>query len=206
MNEERGSLSAVDTGYPKETEQLLPLVYEELRRLAAQKLAHEKPGQTLQTTELVHEAYLRLLGGPAAAQWQSRAHFFAAAAETMRRILIDRARGRRAEKRGGRLERHELGAVDPVAPRSPVDLLALDEALSRLEALDPDKAVIVKLRYFVGLNEQETAQALGLSRSTVQRHWRFARAWLLAELEHDQDQHQGQERSAPPDPENSAPS
>jgi RNA polymerase sigma factor (TIGR02999 family) len=174
-------LSAIGQGDSQAAGELLPLVYGELRRLAKQRLAQEKPGQTLQATALVHEAYLRLVGGEDPG-WDSRGHFFAAAAEAMRRILIENARRKRAEKRGGSLERHELDAVDIAAPTPSEDLLALDEALAKLEAEDPAKAQLVKLRYFAGLSEEEAAQVLGLSRATVQRHWRYARVWLLGEL------------------------
>jgi RNA polymerase sigma factor (TIGR02999 family) len=185
MNEVTRILSAIDHGDPKAPEQLLPLVYEELRRLAAQRLAQEKPGQTLQATALVHEAYLRLVDGGAVQCWDSRGHFFAAAAEAMRRILVDNARRKRAEKRGGQLAREDLDGVAIAAPAPSEDLLALDEALAKLEAKDPVKARLVKLRYFAGLSEEEAAQALGISRTTAHRHWRYARVWLLNELEED---------------------
>jgi RNA polymerase sigma factor (TIGR02999 family) len=181
MNDVTRILSAVEQGDVGASEQLLPLVYDELRKLAAQRLAQEKPGQTLQATALVHEAYLRLVGGNDPG-WDSRGHFFAAAAEAMRRILVDHARRKQAEKRGGLLERHELEAVDIAAATPSEDLLALDEALMKLEAEDPAKARLVKLRYFAGLSEEQAAQVLGLSRATVQRHWRYARVWLLGEL------------------------
>jgi RNA polymerase sigma factor (TIGR02999 family) len=161
---------------------LLPLVYRELRRLAQQRLAREKPGQTLQATALVHEAYLRLVTGPQARRWEHRGHFLAAAAEAMRRILVENARRKRAERHGGRFERRELNDIDIAAPPPPEDLLALDEALAKLEAEDPVKAQLVKLRYFAGLTEEEAASALGISRATVQRHWRYAKAWLHSEL------------------------
>ena len=175
-------LCAIEEGDPHAAEQLLPLVYDELRRLAAQKLAREKPGQTLQATALVHEVYLRLVDGEAIRRWESRGHFFAAAAEAMRRILVDKARRKRSEKHGGRLARQELDDVDIAAPAPSEDLLALDEALAKLEANDPVKAQLVKLRYFAGLSEEDAARALGVSRATVQRHWRYAKAWLLDEL------------------------
>ena len=177
-------LSAIEQGDPHAAEQLLPLVYQALRQLAAQKLAQEKPGQTLQATALVHEAYLRLVEGGGEQDWNSRGHFFAAAAEAMRRILVDNARRKQAEKHGGRLGRQDLDAVEIAAPApaSSLDLLALDEALTKLEAEEPDKARLVKLRYFAGLAEDEAAGVLGISRTTAQRHWRYARAWLLAEL------------------------
>jgi RNA polymerase sigma factor (TIGR02999 family) len=183
MNKVTAALSAIEQGDPKAADRLLPLVYDELRKLAAQKLAQEKPGQTLQATALVHEAYLRLVDDKEVRHWDSKGHFFVAAAEAMRRILIDNARRKQAEKRGGRLERRDLGAVDAATPGPSEDLLALDEALAKLEAEDPRKAQLVKLRHFGGLTEAETATVLGLSRATVQRHWRYAKAWLLAELQ-----------------------
>ena len=182
MNDVTRILSAIEQGDPKASEELLPLVYGELRRLAKQRLAQEKPGQTLQATALVHEAYLRLVDGEEAQRWNSRGHFFAAAAEAMRRILVENARRKRAEKHGGRLERQDLDDVDIAAPAPSEDLLALDEALAKLEAEDPVKAQLVKLRYFAGLTEDEAASALGISRTTAQRHWRYAKVWLLDEL------------------------
>ena len=175
-------LSAIEQGDPSAAEQLLPLVYDELRQLAAQRLARERPGQTLQATALVHEAYLRLVGEEEARHWDSRGHFFAAAAEAMRRILVDGARRRGAEKRGARLGRIDLPELAETAADEPVDLLALDEALGRLEALHPQKAQVVKLRFFAGCTLEETAQALGIARATAQRHWAFARAWLFGQL------------------------
>jgi RNA polymerase sigma factor (TIGR02999 family) len=183
MNDITRILSAIEQGDPQASEQLLPLVYSELRRLARQRLAHEKPGQTLQATALVHEAYLRLVQGQNVQQWDSRGHFLAAAAEAMRRILVENARRKQTEKHGGRRERQEFDAIDIVAPTSSdEDLLALDEALSKLEAEDPLKAQLVKLRYFAGLTEEDAAQVLGISRTSVQRYWRYARAWLHGEL------------------------
>jgi RNA polymerase sigma factor (TIGR02999 family) len=176
-------LSAIEHGDLQASERLLPLVYGELRRLAQQRLARERPGHTLQATALVHEAYLRLVGGQEAQGWESRGHFFAAAAEAMRRILVENARRKRAERHGGRLERQDLDAIEVQAPSRSEDLLALDEALTRLEAEDPVKARLVKLRYFAGLTEEDAASVLGISRTTAQRHWRFAKAWLLKELE-----------------------
>ena len=175
-------LSAIEHGDPRGPEQLLPLVYRELRRLAKQRLAREKPGQTLQATALVHEAYVRLVEGEGAQRWNSRGHFFAAAAEAMRRILIENARHKRAERHGGRLGRCDLDAANIAAPAPSEDLLALDEALAKLEAEDPVKARLVKLRYFAGLSEEDAARVLGVSRATVQRHWRYAKAWLHSEL------------------------
>jgi RNA polymerase sigma factor (TIGR02999 family) len=178
-------LDQIQQGDANAAGELLPLIYAELRKLAAQKLAQENPGQTLQATALVHEAYLRLVDGKASQRWDSRGHFFAAAAEAMRRILVDNARRKRAEKHGGRLERQQLDGIEIEAQAPSEDLLALDEALSRLEAKDPVKAQLVKLRYFAGLSEEEAAQALGISRATAHRHWRYARVWLLNELGDD---------------------
>jgi RNA polymerase sigma factor (TIGR02999 family) len=182
MSEVTRILSAIEQGEPSAAEQLLPLVYEALRRLAAHKLACEKPGQTLQATALVHEAYLRLVDVEQARRWQSRGHFFAAAAEAMRRILIDNARTKRRHKHGGERHRVPLAQADAVAETPDDDLLALDEALERLATADPVKAQLVKLRYFAGLSEQEAADALGLSRATASRYWTFARAWLIDAL------------------------
>src|SRR5262245_53877154 len=167
-------LSAIEQGDVSAAAQLLPLVYDELRQLAAQRLAHEKPGQTLQATALVHEAYLRLVDVDRVQHWDSRAHFFAAAAEAMRRILVDNARRHHAQKRGGGLERVDLPELAQPATDDPVDLLALDEALKRLEELYPRKAQVVKLRFFAGCSLEETAHLLGISRATVQRSWAFA--------------------------------
>jgi RNA polymerase sigma factor (TIGR02999 family) len=182
MNDVTRILSALERGDPLAAQQLLPLIYEELRRLAGQKLAQEKPGQTLQATALVHEAYLRLVDGEQVRGWDSRGHFFAAAAEAMRRILVDNARRKRAEKRGGQRERQDLDAIEVVAPAPSDDLVALDEALAKLETADPVRAQLVKLRYFAGLTEEDVAKVLSLSRATVQRHWRYAKVWLLDEL------------------------
>jgi RNA polymerase sigma factor (TIGR02999 family) len=190
MNDLTRILSAVEHGDPQAAGELLPLVYAELRRLAKQRLAQEKPGQTLQATALVHEAYLRLVDGEVIQRWESRGHFFAAAAEAMRRILVDNARRKRAEKHGGRWARQELDDVDIAAPDPSDDLLALDEALAKLEANDPVKAQLVKLRHFAGLSEEDAARALGVSRATVQRHWRYAKAWLLNELRGAGDLHE----------------
>src|SRR5438477_8877680 len=171
-------LSAIDQGEPHAAEQLLPLVYEELRKLAAQKMGQEAPGQTLQATGLVHEAYLRLVDVKKAPHWNSRGHFFAAAAEAMRRILIDRAREKLAVKRGGGRKRVPLEEVDPPAGTPSEDLLALDEALQQLSHLDPTAGQLVKLRYFAGLSVEQAAATLNLSTATAYRHWTFARAWL----------------------------
>lgn len=174
-------LDAVAKGDANAASQLLPLVYDELRRLAALKLAHEKPGQSLQPTALVHEAYLRLVGDQEKPRpFNDRNHFFAAAAAAMRRILIDNARRKRARKHGGGLERQQLDAV--AAPEPDEDLLALDEALEKLASQDPIKARLVELRYFAGLTGDEAAEVLGISPTTADRHWAYARAWLRAEV------------------------
>jgi RNA polymerase sigma factor (TIGR02999 family) len=181
MNEVTRILSAIDQGDPYAAEQLLPLVYDELRRLAAQRLAKEKPGQTLQATALVHEAYLRLVDVDGAQRWNSRGHFFAAAAEAMRRILVDSARRKRRPKHGGNRKRVDLDEALSVAePRE--DLLALDEALSRLAEAEPAKAELVKLRYFAGLSLEDAAACLGISPATAKRYWIVARAGLFAAL------------------------
>jgi RNA polymerase sigma factor (TIGR02999 family) len=169
-------LSSLEQGDLKAAEQLLPLVYEELRRLAARKLANEAPGQTLQATALVHEAYLRLVGGAADRQWDGRGHFFAAAAEAMRRILVDRARRKGRQKRGGGLRRIEL--ADTPAPDPDDDLLALDDALKRLAAEDPVAAKVIELRQFAGLGHEEIAGALGITVYLARQKWTYARAWL----------------------------
>jgi RNA polymerase sigma factor (TIGR02999 family) len=180
-------LSALSQGDPHAAEKLLPLVYDELRQLAAQKLAQEKPGQTLQATALVHEAYLRLVGsGDASAprdqHWNSRGHFFAAAAEAMRRILVDAARGKHSLKRGAGRHRQPLDEARLVAPRAEDDILAVDEALGRLAVTDAEAAEFVKLRFFAGLTSEQAAAALGVSARTGDRIWRYARAFLLKEL------------------------
>jgi RNA polymerase sigma factor (TIGR02999 family) len=182
MNEVTGILSAIEQGEQHAAEQLLPLVYDELRKLAAQKLAQEKPGQTLQATALVHEAYLRLVDVDKAEHWESRGHFFAAAAEAMRRILIDKARRRRSRRHGGEAKHRTLEGLEAAVPASDDELLAVNEALERLEKLDPRKAELVKLRYFGGLTIPEAAQALGVSVTTANRYWAYARAWLHEEL------------------------
>jgi RNA polymerase sigma factor (TIGR02999 family) len=175
-------LTAVEQGDPHAAAQLLPLVYAELRRLATEKLAQEKPGQTLQPTALVHEAYLRLVGGGAEPHWNSRGHFFAAAAQAMRNILVDNARRKRRKKHGGGQHRVALDEALPAPPNDADELLALDEVLSRLAAEDPEAARIVHLRYFAGLSVEEAAQALNISRAFAYRQWTFARAWLLQAL------------------------
>jgi RNA polymerase sigma factor (TIGR02999 family) len=183
-------LSAIEQGDPHAAEQLLPLVYEELRKLAAQRMTHENTGQTLQATALVHEAYLRLVkkdGGEAGHEqrWDSRGHFFAAAAEAMRRILIDRARHKATAKRGGELLRIDLEQVAAVDEGRAGELVALDEALTEFERHDPQAAALVKLRYFAGLSHQEAAQALGIGRRAADRLWALARAWLYQRLSGD---------------------
>ena len=181
MNDVTRILSAIEQGDPQAAEQLLPLVYAELRRLAAQKLAHEAPGQTLQATALVHEAYLRLVGTQDPG-WNSRAHFFAAAAEAMRRILIDSARRKRADKRGKGGNHVDLKQAVSVASAPPDDLFALDEALNRLDGHDALSSQLVKLHYFAGLTVEQAAELLGLSRATAYRQMTFARAWLRCQL------------------------
>lgn len=175
-------LSAIDAGDPQAADQLLPLVYEELRRLAAAKLAREHPGQTLQATALVHEAWLRLTGAEQEKVWNSRGHFFGAAAEAMRRILVDRARQKGRIRHGGEFERVDLEHVTVATEDTDDTVLAIHEALERLAAESPQKAQVVKLRYFTGLSVEEVGQALGLSEATVRRHWAYARSWLYAEL------------------------
>jgi RNA polymerase sigma factor (TIGR02999 family) len=182
MSEVTRILSAIEQGDPHAAEQLLPLVYEELRKLAAQRLAQEKSGQTLQATALVHEAYLRLIGADTQASWDNRGHFFAAAAEAMRRILIDRARHKATAKRGGQLRRIDLEQVSSVENGREAELLALDEALIEFERHDPQAAGLVKLRYFAGLSHQEAAKALGIGRRAADRLWALARAWLYQRL------------------------
>ena len=207
MNDVTRMLSAIEKGDPHAAEQLLPLVYDELRRLAADRFAREKPGQTLQPTALVHEAYLRLVasermasggrasekpasGGrkpPGAPRWNSRGHFFAAAAEAMRRILVEQARRRGRLKRGSGRKRLDLDALQVCDEQTPDDLLALDEALAQLAQKHPEKAELVKLRYFGGLTVAEAAEALGISTSTADRYWTYARAWLYRRIAGDED-------------------
>jgi RNA polymerase sigma factor (TIGR02999 family) len=175
-------LSAIEQGEPHAAEELLPLVYDELRKLAAQRLAQETPGQTLQATALVHEAFVRLVDAEQAQRWNSRGHFFAACAEAMRRILVEQARRKQADKHGGGRVRVDL--LDDLAATEarPDDVVALDEALGRLERHDPDAARLVKLRYFAGLSHQEAAEALGISRGAADRLWALGRAWLFRQL------------------------
>jgi RNA polymerase sigma factor (TIGR02999 family) len=185
MNEVTRILSAMEQGDPQAAEQLLPLVYQELRKLAAQKLAQERPGQTLEPTALVHEVYLRLVAGErqgSSPTWDNRHHFFAAAAEAMRRILIEQARRKRRVRHGGTHKRIDLDEACSLVQPPSDDLLALDEALTRLAALNPIRAEVVKLRFFAGLTMPEVAQALGISLPTANRYWAFARTWLYTEL------------------------
>lgn len=176
-------LSAIEQGDANEAEQLLPLVYDELRKLAAAKLAQEKPGQTLQATALVHEAYLRLVDVDKAQHWNSRGHFFAAAAEAIRRILVDQARRKNARKRGGHQVRKPLDEIDIVAPEAADDLLALDEALSQLAVVDRQAAELVRLRYFCGMTVKQAAELLGISPRSADFLWSYARAWLLERIQ-----------------------
>jgi RNA polymerase sigma factor (TIGR02999 family) len=187
MNDITRVLNAIQQGEARAAEELLPLVYDELRKLAAARLAQEVPGQTLEATALVHDAYLRLIAGDDRLashdkHWDGRGHFFAAAAEAMRRILIDNARRKRRPKHGGDRRRVELDEVVAVAQTHDDDLLALDEALTRLAAQEPAKAELVKLRYFTGMSLEECAGMLGISLATAKRHWAFARAWLFAAI------------------------
>ena len=181
MTDVTGILSAIERGDAKAVDELLPLVYEELRLLAAQKLAHEPPGQTLQATALVHEAYIRLVGGQPQ-NWDNSGHFFAAAAEAMRRILVENARRKRCLKHGGDCRRVDLAAFDPPEKGPSADILALDEAIEKLAQEDPPAAGLVKLRYFSGLTLPQVAAALGLSLRTAEREWAYARAWLYDQI------------------------
>jgi RNA polymerase sigma factor (TIGR02999 family) len=187
MNDVTQILSRIESGDLTAAEQLLPLVYDELRRLAAQRLAQEKPGQTLQATALVHEAYLRLVDMDHVRQWNSRAHFFRAAAEAMRRILVDQARRKRSLKRGGEFKRVELDAIEATGALPVEDVLTISEALEKLTDHDSAKAELVKLRYFAGLSVEDAANVLGISRATADRHWQYAKTWLYCELTRDQD-------------------
>jgi RNA polymerase sigma factor (TIGR02999 family) len=179
MNNITRVLAAIEEGSPHAADQLLPLVYDELRQLAAQKLAQEKPGQTLEATALVHEAYLRLVDVEKVQHWDSRGHFFAAAAEAMRRILVEKVRRKRSKKRGGDRERIPLDQIEIALGSPNDDLLALDDALHRLAAERPAVAELVKLRFFAGLTMDEASQALGVSVATAYRQWRYAQAWLF---------------------------
>lgn len=191
-------LSAIEQGDPSAAEELLPLVYDELRKLAVVKLAHEKTGQTLQATALVHEAYLRLVtpslspssqGGDEGVRWNSRGHFFAAAAEAMRRILIDQARRKASEKSGGKRQRVDLAAIEPVIRGPQLDLLAIDEALTQLEQADPRAATVVKLRFFAALTMPEVADALGISLATAENDWAYAKCCLRLQLADEPNHH-----------------
>jgi RNA polymerase sigma factor (TIGR02999 family) len=183
MNDVTRILSAIEHGDPLAAEQLLPLVYDELRRLAAQRLAHEKPGQTLQATALVHDAYVRLVEGEEAQRWNSRGHFFAAAAEAMRRILVEQARRKGRQRHGSGLKRVDLLAEDVAATPGDDQILLLDEALTRLAGLRPQAAELVSLRFFSGLTVEEAATVVGISPRTARRLWVYARAWLRREME-----------------------
>lgn len=178
-------LERIESGDPSAADQLLPLVYDELRKLAAQRLAQEKPGQTLQATALVHEAYIRLVDVEKARHWDGRGHFFAAAAEAMRRILVDQARRKQAHVHGGRRQRVTLSGGELISRATPDQVVALDEALSKLASEDASAAELVKLRMFVGLSIDQAATALGVSRATAYRHWTYARAWLRSEMRDD---------------------
>lgn len=182
MHEVTCILCAIEQGNPQATEQLLPLVYKELRRLAVEKMAQERPGQTLQATALVHEAYLRLVDLKIAQRWDSRGHFFAAAAEAMRRILVENARHKQRIRHGGGRRRLDLDELR-VAEETPADaILTVDEALAKLDAEEPVVAEVVKLRYFAGLTLEQTAASLGISLRTANRHWAYAKAWLYEEI------------------------
>jgi RNA polymerase sigma factor (TIGR02999 family) len=187
MNEVTRILSTIEQGEPHAAEQLLPLVYDELRKLAAQKLAQEAPGQTLEATALVHEAYLRLVDVEKAQHWDSRGHFFAAAAEAMRRILVEKARRQRRQKHGGGRPRVTIELANFVSPLPDEDLLALDEAMTRLAAADSVRARLVELRFYAGLSNEQAAQILGISGATAKRYWRYARAWLHREVSKGDD-------------------
>jgi RNA polymerase sigma factor (TIGR02999 family) len=175
-------LNAIEQGDPKAAEKLLPLVYDELRQLAAQKLAQEKPGQTLQATALVHEAYLKVAGAEGSRRWKDSSHFFRAAAEAMRRILVDRARQKQSLKRGGACQKVDLDSAMEAVENPSDDLVALDEALEILATEAPDKAELVKLRYFGGLTVEQASEVLGISRATADRHWHYAKTWLYTRL------------------------
>jgi RNA polymerase sigma factor (TIGR02999 family) len=185
MNDVTSILSAIEQGDSKASAELLPLVYDELRKLAAQRLAQERPGQTLQATALVHEAYLRLVGDPESRGWDSQGHFFAAAAEAMRRILVERARAKGRVRRGGQWRRIDLEDLALAVSAPPDLLLTLDEAIARLEAEDPAAASLVQLRYYAGLSVEQAGASLGISTATAYRHWAYARAWLASDLLED---------------------
>jgi RNA polymerase sigma factor (TIGR02999 family) len=198
MNDVTRILSTIEQGDPHTPEELLPLVYNELRKLAAQKLAHEAPGQTLQATALVHEAYVRLVDVERIQTWDSRAHFFAAAAEAMRRILIENARRKQTDKLGGKRSRTAID-IDEVEIESGVqtdDVLVLDEALTKLADEDPVKARLVNLRYFAGLTVDDAAKVLGISRATANRHWRYAKVWLYSAVHGPEEPPRSSEKSS----------
>lgn len=182
MSDATSILLQIESGDPRAAERLLPLVYDELRKLAAAKLAQEKPGQTLQATALVHEAYLKLVDVEAVQHWNSRGHFFGAAAESMRRILVDNARRKQGKKHGGQHQRIELGQDEIAAPNRNIDLIALDEALSELAIHDSRKAELVKLRYFAGLTIRQAAEVLQIAESTADADWAYAKSWLRVRL------------------------
>ncbi len=182
MSEVTQVLSRIESGDPTAAQQLLPLVYDELRKLAARRLGQEKPGQTLQATALVHEAYIRLVDAERSSHWNGRGHFFGAAAEAMRRILVEQARRKGALKAGGGRQRVQLGDVEPEIEAPKVDVLALNEALQKLEKENPRKADLVKLRFFAGLTNQQAAEALGVSASTADNDWAYAKSWLRVEM------------------------
>jgi RNA polymerase sigma factor (TIGR02999 family) len=186
MNDVTRILSAIEQGDPHAARELLPLVYEELRKLAAARLTLEKPGQTLQATALVHEAYLRLVGNDPDEHWDSRGHFFAAAAEAMRRIVVENVRRKKSAKRGGGYHRADIDVAE-LSGATDDKLVALDEALSKLAELDAPKAELVKLRYFAGLTTREAAEILGISTATADRYWAYARAWLQQQMSADRD-------------------
>ena len=190
MNDVTQILSAIEQGDPHAAEHLLPLIYDELRKLAAQKLACEKPGQTLQATALVHEAYVRLVAGEKAQHWDGRGHFFAAAAEAMRRILVENARHKGRIKHGGQLERMEIEIANLPTRMPPEELIALDEALDKLQQEDPIKSKLVTLRFFGGMTIEQAAEVLGISRVTAHRYWTYARAWLHQQISGDVDAQQ----------------
>jgi len=185
MNEITRILKAVEDGNTAASQELIPLVYDELRTMAANKMANERPGQTLQATALVHEAYLRLMGNEQ--RWESRAHFFGAAAEAMRRILIENARRKKSRKHGGGIEKIDLGSVDVAINTDEEHLLLVDEALEKLEAKDPEAAQLIKLRFFTGLSNEDAARAMGLAVRSATRLWTYARAWLFKEISGDKN-------------------
>jgi RNA polymerase sigma factor (TIGR02999 family) len=182
MNEVTRILSVIEAGDQNAATDLLPLIYDELRKLAADRMAQEKPGQTLQATALVHEAYLRLVDVEKAQHWNSRGHFFAAAAEAMRRILVENARRKLRHRHGGGQKRHDLNALEPPSPHTPDELVALSDALDRLASTNPQAAELVKLRFFAGLTNEQAAKALGVSPRKANQIWAYARAWLLESL------------------------